>query len=142
DSVQQFLLGDEPSGPLYQVEQDGKGFWGQCDVPGVAPEALIHRIQPERIEMMFFGRHRTVTPSSRANHDSGPHFPVFCTCQSGWKPIYRNRKTAMKNLSFTVAAFWVIAGLCRAQETLTLEQAVAMALDGNRSLRSSALEVQ
>ena len=48
----------------------------------------------------------------------------------------------MKNLSFTVAAFLLTAGLCQAQETLTLEQAVAMALDSNRSLRSSALEVQ
>jgi outer membrane protein TolC len=48
----------------------------------------------------------------------------------------------MKNLSFTIVAIWVAAGCCHAAEVLTLDQAVAAAIENNRGLRSSALDVQ
>jgi outer membrane protein len=52
------------------------------------------------------------------------------------------RETAMRNLSFTLAALYIAAACCQAQETLTLDQAVAMALENNRGLHSSGLEAQ
>jgi outer membrane protein len=42
----------------------------------------------------------------------------------------------------TIAALGLIAGSAWGQEILTLDQAVAMALENNRTLRSSALEAQ
>jgi outer membrane protein TolC len=48
----------------------------------------------------------------------------------------------MTNRFFQLAIIGLIAGGCWGQETLTLDQAVAMALDNNRGLQSSALETQ
>jgi outer membrane protein TolC len=48
----------------------------------------------------------------------------------------------MRNATLTIAAITVFAGWCQAQETLTLDQAVAMALSNNRALRSSAMDIQ
>src|ERR1700741_4321915 len=48
----------------------------------------------------------------------------------------------MRNVSITIAALWIVAGVCQGQETLTLEQAVAVALENNRGLRSSGLEAE
>jgi outer membrane protein len=50
----------------------------------------------------------------------------------------------MKNASFVIAAFWVLVSGCWGQEaeTLTLDQAVAMAIEHNSGLRSTTLEVE
>jgi outer membrane protein len=48
----------------------------------------------------------------------------------------------MRNLSFTIIGIWAVAGCCQAAEVLTLEQAVAAAIENNRGLRSSALEAR
>jgi len=48
----------------------------------------------------------------------------------------------MKTVRTAIAALGFLAICCPAQEVLTLDQAVAMALDHNRGLRGSALEIQ
>src|SRR6185437_15848034 len=48
----------------------------------------------------------------------------------------------MRDLSFTITALWIAVGCCRGQDTLTLDQAVAMALESNRNIHSSGLEAQ
>lgn len=48
----------------------------------------------------------------------------------------------MRNASLVFAAFWAFAGGCWGQQALTLDQAVALALENNRSLQSSALETE
>jgi outer membrane protein TolC len=48
----------------------------------------------------------------------------------------------MRNATATIALMGVIAGCARAQEVLTLDRAVAMAVENNRALRSSGLEAQ
>ena len=48
----------------------------------------------------------------------------------------------MKKATIGIATLGFLAICCRGQEVLTLDQAVAMALDNNRGLRSSALEIQ
>src|ERR1051325_11678459 len=140
--IQQLLLSDQPAGPRRQKQQDGKSLWRQRDLFASTPQALVHRIQPERVELVFPGRHRTVTPSSQADHDCDRRFTVSCTCQRDWKPIYRTGNNAMRNLSFTIIGIWAVAGCCQAAEVLTLEQAVAAAIENNRGLRSSALEAR
>jgi outer membrane protein TolC len=54
----------------------------------------------------------------------------------------RNGKYAMKNGWLKILVCGSVAWCCQGQETLTLNQAVAMALDHNRGLRNSALEIQ
>src|SRR5689334_16280177 len=46
----------------------------------------------------------------------------------------------MRNALFTAAAISVLAAACQAQETLTLEAAVSLALENNRALHNSALD--
>jgi outer membrane protein TolC len=48
----------------------------------------------------------------------------------------------MRNITFAIAALGLLAGCSWGQETLTLDQSVALALENNRALRSSALEAQ
>ncbi|HJZ99469.1 MAG TPA: TolC family protein [Candidatus Solibacter sp.] len=48
----------------------------------------------------------------------------------------------MRNATATIALMGVIAGCGWAQEVLTLDRAVAMAVENNRALRSSSLEAQ
>src|SRR5689334_10484218 len=48
----------------------------------------------------------------------------------------------MRQAIATIAALGFIAGGAWGQEVLTLDQAVSMALESNRALRSSALEAQ
>ena len=46
----------------------------------------------------------------------------------------------MRSTTIAIAALWIAAGCVWGQETLTLEQAVAAALENSRGLQSSALE--
>src|SRR5262249_14540342 len=48
----------------------------------------------------------------------------------------------MRHATATIALMGVIAGCGRAQDVLTLDRAVAMAVENNRALRSSSLEAQ
>src|SRR5262249_55488028 len=48
----------------------------------------------------------------------------------------------MRNTTATIALIGFIAGCGRAQEVLTLDRAVAMAVENNRALHSSSLEAQ
>src|SRR5262249_4210753 len=82
-----------------------------------------------------------LTRAATASCQMRPIRNAFLRAMSHFRPFRSKLTMRLAGLaSLVIAAMLMTAGACSAQEVLTLDQAVSMALENNRGLRNSDLD--